>query len=82
MPSSDDIARVFAVGLELARSSRYFRFSVLRGMEDLGLDEWNETEKMKALTTDYLSLVRNGHEIESCAWSLLYPDENRLSEAS
>ena len=76
---SDDIARVFAsseLGVELFRTHRYFRFSVPQGMQDLQLDEWKETEKMRALTTDYLGHVGNGDLIARCAKSLLDPDEN------
>jgi len=79
MTDSDDIARVFAsseLGIELFRTHRYFRFSVPQGMGDLQLDEWKETERMKALTTDYLSHVGNGDLLTRCAKSLLDPDEN------
>jgi len=79
MTDSDDIARVFAsseLGIELSRTHRYFRFSVPQGMQDLQLDEWKETEKMKALTTDYLAHAENGDGLTRCAKSLLDPDEN------
>jgi hypothetical protein len=79
MTDSDDIARVFASsekGVELFRTNRYFRFSLPQGMQDLQLDEWKETEKMKALTTDYLNHAGNGDMLARCAKSLLDPDEN------
>jgi hypothetical protein len=31
---------------------------------------------MKALTAKYLGRVGSGNEVEQCAKSLLYPDEN------
>lgn len=76
---SEDTAKVFAsseLGLELFRTHRYFRFSIPQGMQDLKLDEWKETEKMRALTTDYLSHAGNGDMLAQCAKSLLDPDEN------
>lgn len=79
MTDAEDIAKVFAasaVGMHLARTHRYFRFNVPHGMEDFQLDEWREPERMRALTTEYLSHVGSGDLVERCAQSLLYPDEN------
>jgi Patatin-like phospholipase len=80
MTDAEDTAKVFAnsaLGKDLSRSHRYFRFNVPQGMEDLQLDEWKATERMKALTTEYLSHAGVGDSIEQCAKSLLFPDENR-----
>lgn len=85
MTDCDDIARVFTsskLGIELSRTHRYFRFSVPQGMQDLRLDEWKETEKMRALTTDYLGHLGNGDLITRCAKSLLDPDENCENDPS
>ncbi|KAF2000562.1 FabD/lysophospholipase-like protein [Amniculicola lignicola CBS 123094] len=79
MTDSDDIAKVFAsseLGGELFRTHRYFRFSVPQGMQDLKLDEWNETKKMRELTAEYMSHVGNGYPLARCVKSLLDPDEN------
>lgn len=79
MADSDDIARVFGsseLGIELFRTNRYFRFNVPQGMADLQLDDWKETARMKALTTDYLAETANGDLVTRCAKSLLDPDEN------
>ena len=79
MTDSEDIAEAFASskdGQDLARSQRYFRFSVAQGMEDLQMDEFKETERMKALTNLYLSKVGSGNEVGRCAKSLLLPDQN------
>ncbi|KAK4097167.1 hypothetical protein N658DRAFT_527257 [Parathielavia hyrcaniae] len=79
LTDAEDTAKVFsasALGRELARTRRYFRFNVPHGMDDLQLDEWRTAERMRALTTDYLSHADSGDSILSCASALLYPDEN------
>lgn len=79
MTDSEETADGFAtspLGKELAQSQRYFRFNVPQGLQDLQLDEWKETEKMNAMTTEYLSKVGSGNEVERCAKSLLDPDSN------
>ncbi|KAK3305294.1 uncharacterized protein B0T15DRAFT_484941 [Chaetomium strumarium] len=79
LTDAEDTAKVFsasALGRELAQTHRYFRFNVPHGMEDLQIDEWKETERMKAMTTEYLSHTDNGDSIMRCAKTLLYPDEN------
>ncbi|EAQ84418.1 hypothetical protein CHGG_08432 [Chaetomium globosum CBS 148.51] len=83
LTDAEDTAKVFsasALGRQLAQTCRYYRFNVPHGMEDLQLDEWKATERMKALTTEYLSHADNGDAILSCAKSLLYPDENSYDE--
>lgn len=79
MTDSEKIADEFAiskVGQDLADSRGYFRFSVAQGMEVLQMDEFKETEAMKSLTNLYLSKIGNGKEVERCAKSLLWPDQN------
>ncbi len=79
MTDAEKIADEFAMskdGRELADSRRYFRFSVVQGMETLQMDEFQEIERMKSLTTHYLSKVVSGNEVERCAKSLLWPDQN------
>ena len=79
MTDSEKIADEFAIskdGQELSNSRRYFRFSVVQGMEVLQMDEFNETERMKSLTDLYLSKIRSGNEVQRCAKSLLWPDQN------
>jgi hypothetical protein len=79
MTDAEDTAKVFAasaVGSDLARTHRYFRFNVPQGMEDLQLDEWKATERMRALTTEYLSHASIGDAIQICAKTLAFPDEN------
>ena len=77
MMNSEEVADEFLteeLGKELNESHRYFRFNVPQGMQDLEMDECNETEKMRGLTAAYLRKVGNGNEVERCAQSLLTPD--------
>ncbi|KAL3453533.1 hypothetical protein BJX65DRAFT_302434 [Aspergillus insuetus] len=79
MTDSEDIADQFACsenGCDLANSRWYFRFSVPQGMKEIELEDYKETEKMKALTAKYLGKVGSGNGVEQCAKSLLYPDES------
>ena len=79
MTDSEKIADEFAIskgGRELADSRRYFRFSVIQGMEVLQMDEFKETERMKALTVEYLSKIVSGNKVQRCARSLLWLDQN------
>ena len=80
MTDSEKIADEFAIskdGQELADSQRYFRFSVIQGMEVLQMDEFKETERMRSLTDYYLGKIGSGKEVQQCAKSLLWPDHNR-----
>ncbi len=85
LTDAEDTAKAFAassVGRELTRSNRYFRFNVPHGMEELQIDEWKASGRMKALTTDYLSHADNGDAVWRCANTLLSPDENCKSGGS
>lgn len=80
MTDAENTAREFAAskdGLDLSKSRRYFRFSVPYGMSEIELEDYKETEKMSAWTINYLRSAGSGDQIESCARSLLRPDENR-----
>ncbi|KAL2289483.1 hypothetical protein FJTKL_01756 [Diaporthe vaccinii] len=82
MTDSEDIAEQFAnssEGIRLTSANRYFRFNVPQGMQDLQLDDWRETEKMRALTASYLRKNTSGVETERCAEVLLSPDVNSQS---
>src|SRR5690606_34931883 len=37
----------------------YFRFSVDRGVQDIGLEEWKELSKVRTFTTGYLNQTQN-----------------------
>ena len=76
---SEGIANEFEksdTGRKLESSKRYFRFSVPQGMQDLNLDDYKETAKMRALTEHYLQNVSTGRGVQQCAKSLYKPDEN------
>jgi hypothetical protein len=77
MTDSEDTAESFlrsSTGQQLDRGGQYFRFNVIHGMQTLRLDEWKEAERMKAVTTDYLSKYDTGSAIRACSQSLLGPD--------
>lgn len=73
MTDSEDVADGFrksSGGQQLHQNGQYFRFSVPQGMQTLKLDEWKEIEKMKGVTTEYLSKYDVGDAVKSCARSL------------
>lgn len=79
MTDSEDIAGQFItseLGQSLDKSKRYFRFNVPQGLQMLQMDEWRETEKMKASTTDYLRNYHSGNTVKTCAQALLDPNSN------
>lgn len=70
---ADDFARS-KDGKELSSQDRYFRFSVVQGMDDIQIDEYTEVKRMEALTIHYLNQEQQGTDIERCAKALLEPD--------
>ncbi|KAF5547046.1 calcium-independent phospholipase A2 [Fusarium phyllophilum] len=63
LTDSEDTAEEFVkspFGRQLESSGRYFRFNVPQGLQTLKLDEWKETEKLNAATTEYLSKSGTG----------------------
>ncbi|EMT68942.1 Calcium-independent phospholipase A2-gamma [Fusarium odoratissimum] len=64
LTDSEDTAEEFVkspFGRQLESSGRYFRFNVPQGLQTLKLDEWKETEKLNAATTEYLSKSGTGN---------------------
>jgi predicted acylesterase/phospholipase RssA len=51
----------------------YFRFNVLRGMDQVGLEEWRKVERMTAMTLNYLGDPEVKEEMRKCAEGLLNP---------
>jgi hypothetical protein len=49
----------------------YFRFNVQRGMDEIGLEEWQMAEAMADVTRSYLESPDVKHELENCAVGLL-----------
>ncbi|KAH7142064.1 hypothetical protein EDB81DRAFT_653957 [Dactylonectria macrodidyma] len=77
LTDSEDVAEEFvksAFGQQLDSTGRYFRFNVPQGLQTLQLDEWKETEKLNAATTDYLSKSGTGNLVKLCAQALNDPD--------
>ncbi|KLO97050.1 calcium-independent phospholipase A2 [Fusarium fujikuroi] len=77
LTDSEDTAEEFVkspFGRQLESSGRYFRFNVPQGLQTLKLDEWMETEKLNAATTEYLSKSGTGNLVKLCAQALNDPD--------
>ncbi|KAM0082382.1 hypothetical protein ACKRZS_005454 [Fusarium odoratissimum] len=77
LTDSEDTAEEFVkspFGRQLESSGRYFRFNVPQGLQTLKLDEWKETEKLNAATTEYLSKSGTGNLVQLCAQALNDPD--------
>jgi Patatin-like phospholipase len=51
----------------------YFRFNVLRGMDDIGLEEWRKVEVMADVTRSYLQSPLVEDELKKCAGGLVNP---------
>jgi hypothetical protein len=51
----------------------YFRFNVLRGMDEIGLEEWRTAEAMADMTRSYLDSVEVKEELRKCAEGLQNP---------
>ena len=51
----------------------YFRFNVLRGMDQIGLEEWRKRERMTAMTLNFLGDPEVKEELRKCAEGLLNP---------
>jgi hypothetical protein len=44
----------------------YFRFSVDRGLEGVGVEEWIETPRLAGITSGYLRTARPSHDLCAC----------------
>jgi hypothetical protein len=51
----------------------YFRFNVLRGMDNIGLEEWSKVEAMADVTRCYLQSPIVDEELRRCAGGLVNP---------
>jgi hypothetical protein len=51
----------------------YFRFNVLRGMDEIGLEEWRMAEAMGDVTRSYLDTPDVKQALEKCAKGLVEP---------
>jgi len=52
---------------------RYYRFNVQNGMDDIGLEEWQNWHLMVSLTRNYLDSVDVLARLTECAKDLLHP---------
>jgi predicted acylesterase/phospholipase RssA len=59
--------------LDEAAQFPYFRFNVVRGMDEIGLEEWRMAEAMADLTRSYLESPDVKKELGKCAEGLLNP---------
>jgi predicted acylesterase/phospholipase RssA len=51
----------------------YFRFNVVQGMEEIGMEEWRKVNKMSEMTRGYLASRDVIPQLKKCAEGLLYP---------
>ena len=58
---------------ELSTQFPYFRFNVQNGMEEIGLEEWDNWVLITGLTRTYLESVDIPAKLQECAKSLLHP---------
>ena len=54
----------------MAKQHRYFRFNVLRGLEDVGLEDASKTDQILASTRKYLQTEAVFSAVEACAEKL------------
>ncbi|KAM0433498.1 hypothetical protein ACHAPT_004378 [Fusarium lateritium] len=80
--SAEDIARNFQKdqGGKLQQEDKYFRFNVARGLQDIGLEEWQMFDKMDAAAKAYLEDVKAN--IEACCDRLKNPSADLGSPSS
>jgi hypothetical protein len=55
---------------ELARSERYFRFNVSRGLQDVGLAESRKVKEIIAATSGYMQSQEHFESVSSCSRNL------------
>jgi len=58
---------------DLAAQFWYYRFNVQSGMDDIGLEEWQNWDLMVSVTQNYLNSVDVPARLTECARDLLYP---------
>ncbi len=54
----------------LYKEHRYFRFNVLRGLENIGLEEAAKKKEIRAATRDYIQTETVFNQLEACALNL------------
>jgi hypothetical protein len=69
---TEETAEMFAnevADTPAAERPDYFRFNVDHGLENIGLEEWKQSERLSEASSAYLKAYRR--EVESCADALL-----------
>jgi hypothetical protein len=51
----------------LAKAGRYYRFNVVRGLENIGLEEAKKVKEMAAATRRYLGSEEVNSQVQACA---------------
>jgi hypothetical protein len=54
----------------LYKEHSYFRFNVLRGLENIGLEEAAKKKEIRAATRDHIQTETVFHQLEACALNL------------
>jgi predicted acylesterase/phospholipase RssA len=54
----------------LDSTGRYYRFNVMRGLEDIGLEEANKVKEMAAATRQYIGSQEVHKQMQACAGSI------------
>jgi hypothetical protein len=54
----------------LDTTGRYYRFNVVQGLEDIGLEEAKKVKEMAAATRQYISSQEVHKQIQACAGSI------------
>ena len=58
---------------DVSAQFRYYRFNVQNGMDDTGLEEWQNWDLMASLTRNYLDSSEVSARLTECARNLLHP---------
>jgi hypothetical protein len=66
---ADGVAVPARAGL-LDNTERYYRFNVVRGLEDIGLEEAKKVKEMAAATRRYISSQEVHRQLQACAGSI------------
>ncbi|KAL3421684.1 ankyrin repeat protein [Phlyctema vagabunda] len=63
-------------------NNRYFRFNVIRGLEDIGLEEATKSKEIAAATRQYVASQEMYKQIRACADSLRGQKDTQCSNSS
>ena len=69
---TEEVAQEVKDEIVYSHPGRYFRFNVQRGLETVGLEEWKEMDRVRAVTMDYLR--GSWEQVDLCASQLISTD--------